>query len=284
MSMPMMLIFSSLFVSATLIGWAILISTQSAWVRYSRKFTETAEGNLQSLFLFADAKKLFTAYIVTVLLVPLLIFLVSQSFPVAVIAFILLIASPRIVFKRLAEQRRKKINNALPDGLSQIAGAMRAGSTFTTAIQSMVEENNGPLGQEFSLLLREQRLGARLEEALDNLGERVQSEEMDLVISAALISQDVGGNLSEILASLSNTIRRKLEMEGKIKALTAQGVLQGRVVTLLPFSILFVLYFIEPVAIRPIFTSVLGWIFLAVILFLQIVGGYLIGKIVRIEI
>ena len=280
----MMLIFAMLFVSASLIGWTMLISTQSAWVRYSQKFTETAEGNLQSLFLFADAKKLFTAYILTVLLVPLLLFMMGQSLPVAVVAFILLIASPRIVFNRLAEQRRKKINNALPDGLSQIAGAMRAGSTFTTAIQSMVEENKGPLGQEFSLLLREQRLGARLEEALDNLGERVQSEEMDLVISAALISQDVGGNLSEIFASLSNTIRRKLEMEGKIKALTAQGVLQGRVVTLLPFSILFVLYFIEPVAIRPIFSSVLGWIFLAVIIFLQIVGGYLIGKIVRIEI
>jgi len=148
----------------------------------------------------------------------------------------------------------------------------------------MVEEQAGPLGQEFGLLLREHRLGARMEEALDNLGERVQSEEMDLVISAALIAQDVGGNLAEILQRLSETIRRKLEMEGKIKSLTAQGVLQGHVVTALPFAILIVLTVIEPEAIRPMFHGLLGWCFLFVIVALQFVGGLLIRKIVRIEI
>ena len=148
----------------------------------------------------------------------------------------------------------------------------------------MVEEQPGPLGQEFGLLLREQRVGARLEEALDNLGERVQSEEMDLVISATLIAQEVGGNLAEILHRLSETIRRKLEMEGKIRALTAQGILQGRVVTALPFVILLALLAIEPEATRPIFTGLLGWCFLGLIVVLQVVGALMIGRIVRIDV
>jgi len=77
---------------------------------------------------------------------------------------------------------------------------------------SVVDEQTGPLGQEFGLMLREQRVGARLEDAMDNLGERVQSEELDLVITATMISQEVGGNLGEILQSLSETIRKKIEM------------------------------------------------------------------------
>ena len=123
-----------------------------------------------------------------------------------------------------------------------------------------------------------------MEEALDNLAERVQTEEMDLFVSAALIAQEVGGNLSEILQRLSETIRRKLEMEGKIKALTAQGVLQGYVVTALPFMIMLALFFVEPEATQPLFSSLLGWLFLGVIVVLQVIGGITIRKIVRIDV
>ncbi len=123
-----------------------------------------------------------------------------------------------------------------------------------------------------------------MEDALDNLAERVQSEEMDLVVSAALIAHDVGGNLAEILHSLADTIRRKLEMEGKVQSLTAQGRLQGHVVTALPFMILGVLALIEPNATLPIFNTLLGWIFLSVIVVLLCIGGLMIRKIVDIDI
>jgi tight adherence protein B len=152
------------------------------------------------------------------------------------------------------------------------------------AVQLYVNEVEGPLAQEFSLLQREQRLGARLEDALENLGERVQSEEVDLLVSAALIANDVGGNLAEILQSLAETIRRKIEMEGKIEALTAQGRLQGRVVSALPFLILLPLMYFEPVATMPLFTSLLGWVFLAVIIGMDLIGSVLIQKIVSIDI
>jgi len=277
-------ILAAVFLSAMLVGYAMLDSSTHAWERYSQRFTTTTESHLQKLFLFADGRRLLIGWLTLLVGVPTLLWFLDQPIVFVLAALVLLAALPRFVLARLAERRRRRINESLPDALAQIAGAMRAGATFTTAVQSMVQEQRGPLGQEFSLLLREQRLGARLEEALDNLGERVQSEEMDLVISASLIAQEVGGNLAEILARLSETIRRKLEMEGKIRSLTAQGILQGRVVTLLPFLILAALLLIEPEATRPIYTGLLGWAFLLVILILQLAGGAMIKKIVTIDI
>ena len=282
--MDVAIILGLMFASAALLGAALLGSSSSAWSAYSTGFATTAESNLKRAFLFADGRKLFAGYVVLLVAAPAALWLTGQPLVFVALAIGLLLALPRVAFARMAARRAKRINEALPDALAQISGAMRAGATFTSAMQSMVDEQTGPLGQEFSLLLREQRLGARLEDALDNLGERVQTEEMDLVISAAMIAQEVGGNLAEILSRLSETLRRKLEMEGKIRALTAQGILQGRVVTALPFLILGALLFIEPEAIRPLWTGLLGWCFLGTIFVLQFVGGFMIRRIVRIEI
>lgn len=133
-------------------------------------------------------------------------------------------------------------------------------------------------------MLREVRMGAGLEDALDNLAERVKSEDMDIVVSAATIARDVGGNLAETLSRLAESLRKKNEMEKKIKALTAQGILQGWVVSLLPFAILGALTFIEPEAVDSMFSSILGWLFLFVIIVLELMGGLFIRKIVRIDV
>lgn len=273
-----------LFLSISLLAFGLLSSGTRAVETQSSQMLVNAEGQLQRMFLFADARRLFILYVVALVVLPVVLWFAGLS-PVLIIASVVfLLFLPRIIFKRLAVKRREAINKALPDALAQIAGAMRAGSTFTVALQSMVDEQTGPLGQEFGLMLREQRVGARLEDALDNLGERVQSEELDLVISATMISQEVGGNLGEILQRLSETLRRKMEMEGKIKALTAQGVLQGIVVTLLPFLILGVLLLTEAEATQPIFSTLLGWVFLAIIIVMEVVGGLMIKKIVTIDI
>lgn len=282
--MILLFVLAAVFLSVSLIAYTTINSSSTAWTEYSSSFSLSTESNLQNLFLFADTQKLLFIYLSLFLVVPGVLYLLDANVVVIVISVVALYLAPRFTFSWLAERRKRKINEALPDGLALIAGAMRAGSTFSIAIQALVEEQDGPLGQEFSLLLREQRVGARMEEALDNLAERVQTEEMDLFVSAALIAQEVGGNLSEILQRLSETIRRKLEMEGKIKALTAQGVLQGYVVTALPFMIMLALFFVEPEATKPLFSSLLGWLFLGVIVVLQVIGGITIRKIVRIDV
>ena len=273
-----------LFLGITFIGYSVLVGSTQAIETQSEQLLLNADNQLQKMFYFANTRRLLVIYVLVLIGLPVAMFMLDQAPVIILFAFLALLALPRIALKRMAVKRRVHFNNALPDALAQIAGAMRAGATFTTALQSVVEEQKGPLGQEFGLMLREQRVGARLEDALDNLGERVQSEELDLVISATMISQEIGGNLGEILQRLSETLRRKMEMEGKIKALTAQGILQGIVVTLLPFFILGALLVAEPAATRPIFTSLLGWIFLFIIIVLEIIGGLMIKKIVSIDI
>lgn len=273
-----------IFASLSVLGYTVLNTGSSAAVKYSAKFSSHAEGSMKQHFLVGDGKRVLLIYFLFLLGLPLIALLLDQSLLVVGIIIVVLLAAPKRVLAWMAKRRKKQINDALPDGLAQIAGAMRAGLTFTMAMQSYVDEQKGPLGQEFSLVLREQRLGARLETALDNLGERVQSEEMDLFIVAAMIAQDIGGNLAETLGRLSDTLRRKLEMEGKIKALTAQGIIQGKLVTMLPFAMLMILNVIEPEAIQPIWNSLLGWCFLAVMIVLQIIGSAVIKKIVSIEV
>ena len=273
-----------LFISFSLVIYFFMSSTTQAVDQYSEKLSLSAESNMRKLFLFADTRKLLFAYIAVLILVPLVLFVAGSGLVLAAASIAVLFLAPRFLFAQLAKRRRVSINHALPDALTQIAGAMRAGSTFTMAMQSYVDEYKGPLGQELSLLLREQRIGARLEDALDSLAERVQSEEMDLVVSAALIANDIGGNLAEILQSLATTIRRKLEMEGKVSALTAQGRLQGTVVSALPFAILVPLIYFEPEATLPIFNTLLGWMFLAVIIIMVSIGGLVIRKIVNVDI
>lgn len=273
-----------LFISFTLVFYFGMHTTTEAVDQYSQKFSVTAESNMRKLFLFADTRKLSMFYIVAFIVIPPSLYMAGFGLVIATASLLALFVAPRWLFARLAMRRRVKINESLPDALTQISGAMRAGSTFTMAMQSYVDEQSGPLGQELSLLLREQRVGARLEDALDSLAERVQSEEMDLVVSAALIANDIGGNLAEILQSLAETIRRKLEMEGKVASLTAQGRLQGFVVSALPFAILVPLTYFEPEATLPIFNSLLGWIFLAIIVVMVCVGGFIIRKIVNVDI
>ncbi|MFI0459469.1 MAG: type II secretion system F family protein, partial [Candidatus Thiodiazotropha endolucinida] len=195
-----------------------------------------------------------------------------------------LLVMPKLLLIRMEAKRKEKLIHALPDALTQIASGMSAGQTFLSAVETMVNETKGPISQEFSLVLREQRLGMSLSEAMDNLAERVQTEELDLVVTATQIANDVGGNLSQIFRRLSDSLRRKMEMEGKIKALTSQGILQGWVVGLLPFFIIGALYFVDRENIAPIFTNLLGWIFLAIIIILEIIGGLMIRKIVNIDI
>lgn len=282
--MELYLILVLFFLGLIILMFFLVQLSLRGFTRYQAVFTENTETKLEGLFLFFNSQYIFILNVIGMLLLPVLIYFLTNSIFYVFLAALLLLFLPRIMLRILENKRCQKINETLPDALAQIAGSMRAGSTFLNAIEIMIQESKGPLSQEFSLMLREQRLGTTMSDALDNLGERVQSSEMDLLVAATQISNEVGGNLSEILASLSLTLRRKIEMEGKIKALTSQGIMQGWVVGLLPFGIIAALFWVDPENISPIFTGLLGWIFLAVILINEVLGGLLIRKIVNIDI
>jgi tight adherence protein B len=165
-----------------------------------------------------------------------------------------------------------------------MSGSLRAGASLQMSLDMVVKEAPAPLSQEFSILLREQRLGLALEDSLRAMAERLRIEEVDLFVSALTIAKEVGGNLSEILDRLASTLRAKAAMEGKIRALTSQGKLQGLIVGTLPLFLAWVLYLMDPDAMLPLFTTLYGWAVMAGVFMMLALGGFFIRKIVSIDV
>lgn len=278
------LLLAVIFLALVVGGWIVLSVAIQLWSKYRMNFTKSAQANLSRMFLFVDARKVFVYNLIAVTVVPVLVYLVTRVPVFAVAAGAATFAFPKLLFRALYRRRMARFEAQLPDGLNMMAGAMRAGASLPLAIEAMVREAQAPLSQEFALVLREQRMGVSLDEAFENLGTRVPSADLGLVVAAARIARDVGGNLSDVFNRLADTLRQKAIMEGKIKALTSQGKLQGWIVGLLPLGMIAVLYQMEPHAMLPLFVSVLGWVVLGVIFILELLGALMIRKIVSIDV
>jgi len=285
MSIPLPVILMIIFIGIVSFAWITIAGSIKSWVSYKTNFTDTASVNLSQMFLFIDPKKLFAFNILAILIAPVVVYYLSEGNAVyAILTTVAIFILPKTMYKRMAKRRIETFEYDLPDALSQIAGAMRAGATLPMAMEVMVEESKGPISQEFSLLLREHRIGIPLDEAFENLGTRVKSKELEIVITASRIARDVGGNLAEIFERISSTMFEKMSMEGKIKALTSQGKLQGWVVGLLPAGMVFALYQMEPESMQPLFNSIFGWGVLLIFFTLEILGMLMIKKIVTIDV
>jgi tight adherence protein B len=270
--------------SAGLLTWFAIDMGTSTMKRYRANFTENAKFQAQEFFLFIDPKKLFLANIAVMSLGAVLVWILSGSIVIAIPVFFALALVPRLLYSLMRKRRLRKFEEQLPDALMMLAGGMRAGVGLTSAMTQLVAEAHAPLGQEFSLLLREQRLGVTLEQSLNNLGRRMPTQTTTLVVSAMRIASETGGGLAETLERTANTIRSRLQMEGKIGALTAQGKLQAWVVGALPLGLMMVLNKMEPEAMGMMWHTRIGWLTLLVIAVFEFLGIYVIRKIVTIDV
>jgi tight adherence protein B len=178
----------------------------------------------------------------------------------------------------------RKFERQLPDALVMLSGTLRAGASIPNALDSLIAESPVPLSQEFSLLVRERKLGVDLDTALENMERRIPLEDLSMALSAIRISREVGGDLAATLESLADTLRRKLTMEGKIESLTAQGKLQGIVMSGLPVLLMLILLKLEPATMSLMFTTKIGWAVLFLVLCMQVLGFLAIRKITRIDV
>jgi tight adherence protein B len=269
---------------AALLTWLVIDIGTGSMADYRASFTERARFQIREFFLFIDPKKLFAAHLMLMGLGGAATWMLTGSVIVSIPAFIVLAFAPRAIYAWMRQRRLRKFDEQLPDALMMLAGGMRAGVGFSSAIQQLVAETPAPLGQEFTLVLREQRLGVTLDQSLNNLVRRVPTQAATLIVSAMRIASSTGGGLAETLERTSHTIRSRLQMEGKIDALTAQGKLQAWVVGLLPMLMMAVLDKMEPQAMSHLWNTRLGWGVLAVIAFLEIMGVYVIRRIVAIDV
>lgn len=281
-----LVLLASAFMAAAvmLVAWALFDIGTHGFARYRKVFTERAGFSLRELFLFVEPGKLFLLNLALMLLMAVLVFALTASVSVALPASALAALLPRFILRRLMERRRTLLEQQLPDALLMLAGAMKAGVSLTQAVAQLVAESLPPLSQEFDLALREQRLGVSLDQALENLLKRVPLQSVTLAVSAMRIATDTGGQLAETLERTSQTLRNKLAMEGKIRALTSQGKMQAWVVGSLPLFLMFILTKMEPVTMGLLFTTQVGWATLVVVALLEFFGVLMIRRIVAIDV
>jgi tight adherence protein B len=182
-------------------------------------------------------------------------------------------------------------NKQLPDTITLLANALRAGSSFLQAVELVVREARPPISTEFSRVIREVNLGLSFDDALENMVRRVRSDDLELMATAIAIQHNVGGNLAEILDSIAFTIRERVRIKGEINTLTAQQKLSGYVVGFLPIGLAGFLFIAAPKFMEPMFDNRMSFLGLPMGIFILLIGGFamfmgfmFIRKIVDIEV
>jgi tight adherence protein B len=188
------------------------------------------------------------------------------------------------VIKIRKSMRITKFVNQLAEFLSLVTNSLRAGQTFLQGVDIACKDSPNPIAHEFKQLIREVNLGLPVEQAFDNMQQRVPSEEIKIVMSAFTIQRKVGGNLADILAKVAEMIRERIRIQGQIRVLTTQGKLSGAIVGLLPFGLGFFLSIIAPDYMKHLYKDAVGWVLVGLAVFMQLLGCFVIYKICDIDV
>lgn len=213
------------------------------------------------------------------------VFIVPGDLIISLVLGVIGLFLPRIIVNRMVNKRLRDFETQLPDTLGLWVNALRSGYSVLQAMEAIANDAPEPTMTEFHRVVREVQLGIDMEDALDHLLERMESEDMDLVVTAVNIQREVGGNLAEILDVISETIRERIKLKGEIRVLVSQGKYTAYFISFLPVGIVGFLSLIQPGFIDPLFTNPsCGWPLLAIGLTLIGLGSAAIFKIVDIEI
>lgn len=250
---------------------------------YRSRFTENARMQTADMFVTVDPTKLFLVNVLALVLIPIILHAYFQLWVITGSAIGVLLIVPGLIWKRLRNKRLRKIEEQLPDAFLMIASSLQSGASFNTALEDMVRQSPPPLSQEFGLLVKRMRLGVPMEDGLLELEKRIPLQSFIMASSAVRISREVGGNLVRTINSMAQTLRRKQTMEGKIDSLTAQGRAQGRFMSALPVVLAIGLSFLEPEAMKQLYTTKVGILILTGMVVMQVLGFMFIRKITTID-
>ena len=204
-----------------------------------------------------------------------------------IIGIILGLALPMFYMRRQQGQRLIKFDGQLPDMLNLMVNGLRAGYSTMQAMEAVSKEMPSPICDEFRRVVQEMQLGVPMEKALDNLLRRIPSPDLDLLITAINVQREVGGNLAEILDTISFTIRERVRIKGEIRVLTTQTMYSGKMLSLMPVAVILVLYFINREYMMEFFkpdAGVCGFIALGLAALLIISGYFTMQKLSKIEV
>ncbi len=271
------------FGSVVLFALVILSVVGKGLDQYEQRYLTQGSQDLTEMFLFFSSRQILLLTVAAAALLGILGFVIFNWF-VALGAGVAGFLVPFVGIKKLRERRIQKFEQQMVDSLVQMSAAFRAGLTLAQAMENIANEMPAPLSQEYKLFLKEVKLGVLQEEALQNMADRVGSNDLQLVVTATNVSKQLGGNMAEMYDIISTTIRERFRLEGRIRSLTSQGKLQGWVVGAMPLILGLVLNFMRPDLMEPMLKSTFGMVLVGVIIVMELVGIWLIRRIVAIDV
>ncbi|WHH57941.1 type II secretion system F family protein [Petroclostridium sp. X23] len=210
-------------------------------------------------------------------------FTVSPSLLRAIVLILVGTFAMPLYLKMAINKRRILFERQLGDALMVISNGLRAGFSFPQALDNVTKDLADPIGSEFRSVGRELQLGGDIEIALTKVAVRMNSGDMKLLTTSVVVQQQVGGNLAEILDTISQTIRERLSIKRSVKTLTAQGRISGQIIGFLPIALLMILSVLNPAYVQPFFTTTYGHMMLVISIVMECIGFFVIHKIVDIK-
>ena len=215
---------------------------------------------------------------------PLLVLILTRNFLLSVLMVLLGTVGPFLWLAVLASRRQAKFDEQLPSTLQLLSGALQAGHSLQQAVDTVVHEAGDPIAAEFQRVLTEARLGRPLEEAFEAMAKRTRSIDFEWTVMAIRLQRQVGGNLAEVLSTVSQTIRDRYSLKRQIRALSAEGRLSSLILSILPVLLFAALLVFNPLFLRPLFTTRLGIMMMAGSAVLMIFGVFWLKKITEIKV
>jgi tight adherence protein B len=209
-------------------------------------------------------------------------FVVTRNAIPGVALAVIATQAPRLYLNRLQTQRQKAFQAQLADVLSLLVSSLRGGYGLMHAMEMVVQEMPNPSAEEFSRVVRETALGFSMSDALDHLVQRVNSDDLELVVTAVNVQHEVGGNLAETLDTISTTIRERLRIKGEISVMTTQQRMTGMVLSGMPFVLGTIMMFMNPDYMMTIFQP--KWIFIpGGALVMMVIGNIVIQRLLAMD-
>jgi len=277
--------------AAVLMIFYILFSVVNTTLEgYERSYGDAVRGQLEGMFMFIPPQQLLTLKMSCATLGGILgfaLFFGAGLFAATIIGLIAMIPFyflPDKVLQFLYQKRLDHFNDQLVDGLITLSNGLRSGLNFQQAMDVLVQEMGPPISQEFNLVLQEIKLGVQTEKALESLAKRVPDEDLGILVTALNIARGVGGNLAEIFDKIAIVIRERKRIEGKVRAITAQGKLQAIVMASMPLVIALAMHFIDAHTLSYLYKTVPGVLIIIVVAVADYIGYRVIKSIITIDI
>jgi tight adherence protein B len=269
--------------AVTLFGVLVITVARRGLDQYQERYLTQGSRDLTEMFVFVDDRQLLVLTVAVSAIFGLLGYALVNWF-VGVVAVAFGFIAPFQGIRVLRQRRIRKFEQQLVDALAQLSAALRAGLSFAQAAETVSQEMPSPLSQEFGLFVKELKLGVDMEQALQNMAERVGSEDLHLMTTATVVSKQLGGNMAEMFEIIAATIRERFRLEGRIRALTAQGKLQGWIVGAMPLVLGLILNYMRPDLMEPMLESTFGAALVATVITMEVIGIWLIRRVVSIDV